>query len=270
MNDHVDLEAVKGVQQKVWSTGDFSEVAKTVQTTSDALVNALDVMPGERVLDVACGSGNAAIPAARPFAQVTALDYVPELLERGRERARAERLEIEFVEGDAENLPFEDGSFDVVLSVFGVMFAPDHQRAANELLRVCRPGGRIGLACWVPDGYVGEMFKTVAGHTPPPPPGVQPPSLWGTEDHLKELFGDGIGELRAERRANRMKFHSAEHQSEFMRTNFGPTQMAYAAVGEEGEEALGADLAALTERYNVGEGVLVVDAEYLQVVATRA
>ena len=195
----VNLEAVKQIQQKVWSEGDFSMVGDRLGIVGEELAEAAEIIPGDRVLDVACGSGNTTIPAARrAWGNTVGLDYVPELLERGRERAAAERLDIDFVEGDAENLPFDDASFDVVLSSFGVMFAPDHQKAADELLRVCKPGGRIGMANWVPDGFVGEMFTTTAKHAPPPP-GVQPPPLWGTEDHLRELLGDGVSSLEVER-----------------------------------------------------------------------
>ena len=184
MSEGVDLEAVKQIQQGVWSEGDFSVVAGLVVTAAEDLAESLDIVPGERVLDVACGSGNGAIAAARrAWGNTTGADFVPALLERGRERAAAEHLEIEFVEGDAEDLPFEDGSFDVVMSIFGAMFAPDQPRAAAELLRVCRPGGRIGMANWVPDGFIGEMFITSAKHAPPPP-GLDPPILWGTDERL--------------------------------------------------------------------------------------
>jgi ubiquinone/menaquinone biosynthesis C-methylase UbiE len=267
----VDLEAVKQVQQKIWSEGDFAVVAQTVSIVGEELCEAVDVMPDERVLDVACGSGNATLPAARrAWGNTVGLDYVPELLERGRERAAADRLAIEFVEGDAENLPFDDASFDVVLSTFGVMFAPDHQKAADELLRVCKPGGRIGLANWVPDSFVGEMFKTTSKHAPPAP-GVQPPPLWGTEDHLRELFGDQVTDLNAERVSVKMRFRSADHWLEVFRTYFGPTKVAFERVGEDGEEALESDLRDLLERHNVaGDRALVELSDYLQVVATRA
>jgi ubiquinone/menaquinone biosynthesis C-methylase UbiE len=267
----VDLEAVKQVQQKTWSEGDFAVVAQTVSIVGEELCEAVDVFPDERVLDVACGSGNTTIPAARrAWGNTVGLDYVPELLERGRERAAAERLEIEFVEGDAENMPFEEASFDVVLSSFGVMFAPDHQKTADELLRVCKPGGRIGLANWVPDSFVGEMFMTTAKHAPPPP-GVQPPPLWGTEDHLRELFGDQVSDLNVERASVKMRFRSADHWLEVFRTYFGPIKVAFERVGEGGEEALESDLRDLLERHNVaGDRAQVELSDYLRVVATRA
>lgn len=271
MDDAIDLNAVKDVQQKTWSAGDFSMVASLIMLVAEELAEALQIVPGERVLDVACGSGNGAIAAARrSWGDVVGADFVPELLERGRERAAAERLGIEFVEGDAENLPFGDGEFDVTMSIFGAMFAPDQQQTANELLRVCKPGGRIGMANWVPDGGVGQMFMTCAKHAPPPP-GVQPPLLWGTEERLRELFGDGISDLRIERRKSRQTFRSADHWLEFFRTYFGPTKVAFERVGAEGEEPLEADLRKfLAEANTADERALVIEPEYLQVIATRA
>lgn len=268
--ERIDLRAVTEVQQKVWSEGDFARIGSTIVLVAEQLCEAANVRAGERVLDVACGHGNVALAAARrTWEPVVGLDYVPELLERGRERAAAERFEIEFVEGDAQDMPFDDESFDAVLSTFGVMFAPDHQRAADELLRVCRRGGRIGLANWVPDGFVGEMFKTVSGHAPPPA-GVAPPPLWGTGEHLRKLFGDRVSELRAERRTASQRFHSPEHFLDVFRTWFGPIKMAFERVGAEGEEALADDLRALLERHNVDETTLVLQSDYLEVVATKA
>jgi SAM-dependent methyltransferase len=271
MSEEPDLGAVKQIQQKVWSEGDFSVIASLVMSTAENLAEALEILPGEQVLDVACGSGNGAIAAARrAWGNTTGADYVPALLERGRERAAAERLEIDFVEGDAEALPFEDGSFDVVMSIYGAMFAPDQPKTASELLRVCKPGGRIGMANWVPDGFVGEMFITSAKHAPPPP-GVKPPILWGTEDHLREVFGDGISDLRVERRTLMQRFYSVDHWLEVFRTFFGPVKVAFERVGPEGADALESDLRELLERSNIaGERALVVPADYLQVIATRA
>lgn len=271
MSETVDLGAVRQAQQKTWSEGDFAMVAGMVQMVAEELVEALDIVPDERVLDVACGSGNGALAAARrAWGNTVGLDFVPALLERGRERAAAERLGVEFVEGDAAELPFGDGEFDVVISIFGAMFAPEHERTAAELLRTCKPGGRIGMANWVPDGGVGKMFMTIAKHAPPPP-GVSSPLLWGTEDHLREAFGDGVAELRVERCRSRQAFRSADHFLEFFRTYFGPTKVAYERVGPEGEAALTADLKAYLDEYNTaGERALVLEPEYLQVVATRA
>ena len=271
MNDSPDMAAVTQVQQQVWSKGDFAMVANLVYNASEELAEALEIVPDERVLDVACGSGNGAISAARrAWGGTVGADYVPELLERGRERAAAERLEVEFVEADAQALPFEDGAFDVAMSIFGAMFAPDQQKAADELLRVVRPGGRIGMANWVPDGAVGTMFRTISEHAPPPP-GVPSPLLWGSEDHVRELFGDGISDLRVERRVSRQPFRSADHYIEFFRTYFGPTQMAYERVGPDGEAALTEDLRAFLESANTaGDRAMVLEAEYLRVLATRA
>ena len=271
MSDSVDLKAVKDAQQKTWSEGDFSMVASLIMLVAEELAEALEIVPGERVLDVACGSGNGAIAAARrSWGGVVGADFVPELLERGRERAAAERLGVEFVEGDAESLPFGDGEFDVAMSIFGAMFAPDQQKAADELLRVCKPGGRIGMANWVLDSGVGQMFMTCAKHAPPPP-GVAPPLLWGTEDHLREVFGDGIADLSVVRKKSRQTFRSADHWLEFFRTYFGPTKVAFERVGPEGEAALEADLRKfLAEANTAGDRALVLEPEYLQVIATRA
>jgi ubiquinone/menaquinone biosynthesis C-methylase UbiE len=271
MTETPDFAAVTQAQQQTWSKGDFAMVANIVYNASESLAEDLDIVPDERVLDVACGSGNGAIAAARrTWGGTVGADYVPALLERARERAAAERLEIEFVEADAQDLPFGDASFDVAMSIFGAMFAPDQEKAAAELLRVVRPGGRIGMANWTPEGSVGKMFMAIAKHAPPPP-GVPSPLLWGTEDHLRELFGDGIAELRTERRLSRQPFRSADHYIEFFRTYFGPTQMAYERVGADGEQALTDDLRAFLEAENTaGDRAMVLEAEYLQVTATRA
>lgn len=271
MSDAVDLGAIRDVQQKTWSEGDFAMVAGIVMMVAEELAEALDIVPDERVLDIACGSGNGALAAARrAWGNTVGADFVPALLERGRERAAAERLDVEFVEADATDLPFGDGEFDVVISIFGAMFAADQEKAAAELLRTCKPGGRIGMANWVPDGAVGKMFTTIAKHAPPPP-GVQSPLLWGTEERLRELFGDGISELRVERRTNRQAFRSADHFLKFFRTYFGPTKVAFERVGPEGEAALEADFRAYLDGFNTaGERALVLEPEYLQVVATRS
>ena len=200
MNDAPDYAAVTEAQQKVWSEGDFAMVAGLVNFGAENLAEALDIVAGERCLDVACGSGNLALAMARrAWGNTVGADFVPALLERGRERAAAERLEVEFVEADAQDLPFEDASFDVAASIFGAMFAPDQERTAAELLRVVKPGGRIGMANWTPDGGVGALFMTIAKHTGGPPPGVMPPALWGVEERIRELFGDGVSSLSLER-----------------------------------------------------------------------
>lgn len=271
MSDAPDFQAVTQIQQGIWSKGDFAMVAALVYPAAEGLADGLEIVPDERVLDVACGSGNAAIAAARrSWGGVVGADYVPALLERGRERAAAERLGVEFVEADAQNLPFDDASFDVTMSIFGAMFAPDQPQTAAELLRVTKPGGRIGMANWTPDGAVGEMFQTISKHAPPPP-GVESPLRWGTEDRIRELFGDGVADIRFERRISRQPFRSAEHYVEFFRKYFGPTQMAYERVGPEGEQALTDDfLAFLNEANTAGDRAMVLEAEYLQLVATRA
>ncbi|HET7444751.1 MAG TPA: methyltransferase domain-containing protein [Solirubrobacterales bacterium] len=271
MNDAPDLQAITQIQRSIWSEGDFAMVANLVYFPSEALAEALEIVPDERVLDVASGSGNAAIAAARrAWGNTVSSDFVPALLERGRERAAAERLEIEFVEADAQDLPFDDASFDVTISVYGAMFAPDQPKTAAELLRVTKPGGRIGMANWTPEGAVGGMFKTISKHAPPPP-GIDPPVLWGTEDRVRDLFGDGVSDIRFERRLSRQPFRSPDHYIEFFRTWFGPAKMAFERVGADGEQALEDDLRAYLGQVNTaGERALVLEGEYLQVVATRA
>jgi SAM-dependent methyltransferase len=272
MNESPDLKAVTQAQQRTWSEGDFAMVASLVVSAAEGLAEALEIVPDERVLDVACGSGNGAIAAARrAWGNTVGADFVPALLERGRERAAAERLEIEFVEADAQDLPFADASFDVAMSIFGAMFAPDQERTAAELLRVVKPGGRIGMANWTPDGGIGALFLIVAKHVGGPLAGVAPPPLWGLEEHLRELFGDGIFELRVEKRTSRQAFRSADHYLEFFRAYFGPVKTAYDKVGPEGEAALTADLRAFLQQQNTAGGrALVLEPEYLQVIATRA
>lgn len=266
----VDFGAITQLQQQIWSKGDFAHVAPVVQFVAERLVDAVDVMPDERVLDVACGSGNTALAAARCFGRVTGMDFVPALLEHGRARAEAELLEVEFVEGDAQELPFADASFDVTLSTFGAMFAPDQERTAAELLRVTRPGGRIGMANWVPGDFVEEVFKATAKHLPPPP-ALTPPVAWGTEERLRELFGDGISDLQITRQVSTQRFRSIDHFLEFFRSWFGPTIAAFEQVGPEGEDALAADLRAAAAKYNRGgERAAALAAKYAQVVAIRA
>jgi len=271
MSDAVDMQALREAGLKTWSEGDFAVVAAIVMMVSEELVEALDVVPGERILDVACGSGNAAIAAARrSWGNVVGVDFVPALLERARERAAAERLDVEFVEGDAADLPFGDAEFDVLTSVFGAMFAPEQEKAATELLRVTKPGGRIGMANWVPDGPVSQIFAIVAKHAPPPP-GFTPPVLWGTEDRVRELFGDGVSDLKMERRVSRQAFRSVDHYLEIFRSYFGPIKLAFDRVGPDGEAALEADLREQLEQCNTaGDRAFVLEPEYLQVIARRA
>jgi SAM-dependent methyltransferase len=272
MADTPDFAAATQMQQQTWSKGDFSMVGALVFYAAEDLAEALEIFPGEKVLDVACGSGNGALAAARrAWGNTIGLDFVPELLERARERAAAERLDVEFVEGDAQDLPFGDGEFDVTTSIFGAMFAPDQKRTASELLRVTKPGGRIGMANWCPDGGLERLFMTVVKHTGGPPPGVAPPVLWGSEDHVRELFGDGVSDLRAERVKSRQAFFSADQYIDFFRTYFGPIKSAYEKVGSDGEEALSEDLRAMLAEVNTaGERALVLEPEYLRVIATRS
>jgi SAM-dependent methyltransferase len=265
-----DLAAVKGRQQRMWAAGDFAQVGATLTIVGETLCEAVGLRAGQRVLDVAAGAGNAALAAARRFGAVTAADYVPEVLERGRERAAGERLPVAFVEGDAEALPFPDASFDVVLSTFGVMFAPDQERAARELLRVCRPGGTIGLANWTAEGWIGDVFRA-NGRRVPPPAGVASPLLWGNEARLRDLFGDGVAELRATRRDFVFRYRSPEHWLDFWRAYYGPTVTAFAALDADGQAALARDLLDVVARHNqADDGTMVVPGEYLEVVATRA
>ncbi len=265
-----DLTTIKGRQQKAWSSGDYGKVGITLLVMGELLCEAVDLHPGQRVLDVACGNGNASLAAARRFCEVVGIDYVPMLLDEGRERAKAEGLAVDFREGDAEEIPFPDASFDVVLSTLGAMFAPNQEKAADELLRVCKPGGTIGMANWVPDGYVGDLFRTM-GKRVPPPGGLKPPFVWGTEEGLLELFGDGIGSLEARRRSFMWRYPSARHHVEFMRGYYGPLNKAFEALDEEGQKALEEELISVVERYNrAGDGTAAVwPGDYLEVVATR-
>ena len=266
-----DLEAIKVKQQQTWASGDYHAIAARIPIISELLCDTADLRAGSRVLDVAGGSGNTAIAAARCGADVVSLDYVPSLLERSQERARVEGLSYETVEGDAEALPFDDASFDAVVSVVGVMFAPNHQRAAAELLRVCRPGGTIALASWCPDSFIGGLFRTTAAHVPQPA-GLQPPGKWGTEDHLNSLLGDGVTGMRVERRTFTWRFSSPEALVDLFREYYGPTLKAFAALDEAGQQALYADLVKLVSESDrlAGEDAVAVPADYLEVVATRA
>ena len=263
----VDLVAVKARQQIMWASGDFAVIGTTLQSVGESLCEAVDLESGARVLDVACGNGNAALAAARRWARVTGVDYVPALLERAAERARAERLELQWIEGDAERLPFEDGVFDLALSTFGVMFAPDQAQAARELMRVVKPGGKIGLANWTPEGFVGRMLKTVGRHVPPPA-GVASPSLWGTEQRLQELF-QGARSVRAQRRDFVFRYESVAHFIEVFRRFYGPTYKAFGALDEQGQARLCKDLEQLAGEYNRRSTSFVVPAEYLEVVIER-
>lgn len=264
-----DLTAIKQRQQQTWAAGDFSRIATTAIIVGELLCEAVEVHAGQKVLDVATGSGNTALAAARRWCDVTGVDYVPALLAQGRERAVVERLPISFREGDAESLPFPDVSFDVVLSTFGAMFAPDQEKTAQELLRVCRSGGKIGMTNWTPDGLIGEIFRTTSRYLPPPP-GLKPPVLWGTEARLRELFGDGITSLQINRRSLVFRYRSVQHWLEFFRTYFGPTLKAFEALDAAGQGSLARDLTDLMHQFNrSGDATMVVSGDYLEVVASK-
>jgi ubiquinone/menaquinone biosynthesis C-methylase UbiE len=263
----VDLAAVKARQQATWASGDFAVIGTTLQIVGESLCEAVDLEAGSRVLDVACGNGNATLAAARRWCKVTGLDYVPALLDRAGERAVAEHLDVELVEGDAEQLPFEDAHFDVALSTFGVMFAPDQERAARELMRVVKPGGKIGLSNWTPEGFVGQMLKTVGQHVPPIK-GVASPVYWGTEARLAELFR-GVRSVHVTRKEFAFRYESPAHFIDVFRRFYGPTFKAFGALEGEGQERLYADLVALIARFNRRKTSVVVPSEYLDVVIDR-
>jgi SAM-dependent methyltransferase len=265
----VDLGAVKARQQAAWATGNYAVVGTTLQIVGESLCEALDLRAGSRVLDVAAGNGNATLAAARRFCEVTSTDYVGTLLEAGKVRALAEGQAIAFQEADAENLPFADGSFDVVLSTFGVMFTPDQQKAAAELARVCKPGGKIGLANWTPESFIGQLFKTI-GRYVSPPAGVKSPALWGTRARLEELFGGTAREIRTTSRHFTFRYRSPEHWIEVFRTWYGPTNRTFAALDAAKQAEFTRDILALIARDNrSGDGTMVLPAEYLEVVIER-
>jgi ubiquinone/menaquinone biosynthesis C-methylase UbiE len=265
-----DLTQVKRRQQQMWASGDFHAIATLIQPVADQLCQTADLQAGWRVLDVATGSGNAAIAAARCGCEVVGIDYVPALLERGRRRAEAEGVEIELREGDAEAIPFAAAGFDAVLSVFGAMFAPDHSQAASELMRVTRPGGKIGLATWTQDGFIGRMLKVVAHHVPPAP-GVASPLLWGSKAYVSALFGAGIQAMASNERTFTFRFRSAEAFVEHFRAYYGPTLKAFEAAGPDGADALHADLVELVQDYTgADEGPVAIPATWLETVATRS
>jgi ubiquinone/menaquinone biosynthesis C-methylase UbiE len=264
-----DLAALKTRQQAAWSSGNYAIVGTTLQIVGEQLCEALDLNSGSTVLDVAAGNGMASLAAARRWCDVTSTDYVPALLEQGRARAAAEGAVIEFREADAENLPFTDDSFDVVLSTFGVMFTPNQDRAAAELLRVCKPKGRIGLANWTPEGFIGQMFKTL-GKFLPPPAGAKSPAMWGTRARLNEMFDAGASTIRAESRLFNFRYRSPQHFLEIFKTYYGPVLKAFAALEPAKQQQLHDDLHALIVRMNRGSGgSMVVPSEYLEVVITK-
>jgi ubiquinone/menaquinone biosynthesis C-methylase UbiE len=269
--DRPDLAAIKSRQQATWASGDFSMVAARIVLVAEQLADSCDLRAGSQVLDVAAGNGNATLAAARSGAHVLGVDYVPALLEDGRARAVAEALDVEFRLGDAEDLPVRDHTMDATLSVFGTMFAPDHQRTADELIRVTRSGGTIGLASWTPDGFIGEMFRVITSHVPGPA-GVASPLLWGTEAHLSDLFGAAVADARHVERTCTFRFPSASDFVAFFRRWYGPTLKAFAALDDVGRQALAGDLADLADRFDRhhdGGGVAIA-ATYLESVLTLA
>ena len=264
-----DLATLKARQQAAWSSGNYAVVGATLQIVGEELCEALDLKAGSKVLDVAAGNGMASLAAARRWCDVTSTDYVPALLERGRARAAAEGMEIEFREADAENLPFDDNHFDTVLSTFGVMFTPNQERAAAELMRVCKPKGKIGLANWTPDGFIGQVFKTLGKHLPPPA-GAKSPALWGTSARLHEMFDAGARSIRAESRLFKFRYRSPAHFLDVFKTYYGPVLKAFAALEPAKQEELHNDLHALIVRMNrSGDTTMVVPSEYLEVVITK-
>ncbi|RIK94444.1 MAG: SAM-dependent methyltransferase [Proteobacteria bacterium] len=261
-----DFSAIKQRQQATWATGDYAVVGTTLQIVGERLCEAVDLIAGERVLDVAAGNGNATLAAARRFADVTSTDYVEALLDRGKERAAAERLPVTFQQADAEALPFADGSFDVALSTFGVMFTPNQEKSAAELARVVRKGGRIGLANWTPEGFIGQLFKIIGQHVPPPA-GIKSPALWGTETRLKELFPGH--QIKTAKQIFHFRYKSPDHWLDIFKTYYGPTNRAFAALDAAKQADLQADLMGLLQRMNRGgKDTLIVPSEYLEIVVT--
>jgi len=264
-----DLGAIKIKQQATWASGDYHVIGTQILIVAEELIETLDVRSTDRLLDVATGSGNAALAAARRGCEVVGVDYVPALLERARQRAVAEGVEATFVDGDAEALPFADDSFDVVASVFGAMFAPDHQQTASELLRVTRSGGRIGLVAHTPDGFIGQLFKTIGRHVAPPA-GLASPVLWGTRAHLDELMGDAAAEVTSETREMVFRAPTPQAYIDQWRASYGPTLKAFEAVGEAGSQALEADILELIGRFNrADDGTMVVPNTYLEAVIVK-
>lgn len=264
-----DLAALKARQQGAWSSGDYSVVGTTLQIVGEDLCEALDIRPGQKVLDVAAGNGNVSLAAARRWCDVVSTDYVPALLERGRERAAAERLPMNFQEADAEALPFGDASFDSVVSTFGVMFAPDHDKSAAEMIRVCRSGGKIGLANWTPEGFIGQLFKTIGKHLPPPA-GAKSPALWGTRAQIEAMFASQASAIDIEARHFIFRYRSAAHWLDVFKSWYGPVLKAFAALEPAAQAALADDLTALAEKFNrSGDATMIVPSEYLEIVVTR-
>jgi SAM-dependent methyltransferase len=270
MTTSLNLEGIKAKQQATWESGDYGAVAALIHPISEDLVQAADLSAGSRVLDVATGTGNAAIAAARCLCEVVGVDYVQDLMDRGIARAEAERLPVTYRLADAEQLPCDDGEYDAVLSVVGVMFAPNQEQSAAELLRVIRPGGTIALANWTPDGFIGHLFKTISRRVPPPA-GVRPPVEWGSADRIHELFGHQVTDLRVIPKEFVFRFASAADLADYFRVNYGPTLKAFAALDEDGRKQLHEDLVELADRFNSAtDGTLKVRSAYVQVLAYKA
>jgi ubiquinone/menaquinone biosynthesis C-methylase UbiE len=264
------LGPIKSRQQAAWASGDFAVIGTTLQIVGEELCEALDVRSGQSVLDVAAGNGNAALAAARRWCNVTASDYVPALLDRVRERALAERLPIKTEIADAEALPFADASFDIVTSTFGAMFTPNHEKPATEMLRVCRSQGKIGLANWTPEGFIGQLFKTIGKYIPPPA-GMKSPALWGTKAHIEELFGKDASKVDTEAKAFMFRYRSDDHWIDIFKTYYGPVLKVFEALDAPSRVALTVDLKTLIAQFNLArDGTMVVPGEYLQaIIATR-
>lgn len=264
-----DMAKLKAGQQATWSSGDYGVIGVTLQIVGETLCEAIDLRGGERVIDIAAGNGNASLAAARRFAIVTSTDYVSSLLEQGRHRANAEGLDLAFAEADAEALNFADGSFDVALSTFGIMFTADHVKAAQEMQRVVRSGGRIGMANWTPESFIGRLLKTVGAHAPPSPV-AKPPVLWGSSDWLREHFGKQTADLTIERRVFTFRYRSPKHWLGLFRTWYGPMLKAFATLDEDGVTTLENDILTLIAQHNrTSDGTMVVPSEYLEVVIRK-
>lgn len=264
-----DLKAIKAKQHAAWSSGDYAVIGATIQLVGERLAEAMDLHSGERVLDIAAGNGNITLAAARRWCDVTSTDYVDALLARGRKRAEAEGFEINFQIADAENLPFKDGSYDAVVSTFGAMFSPDQSSTASEMQRVCRSGGRIGLANWTPDGFIGQMFKTIGKYLPPPA-GAKSPALWGTREWIEAAFGASAAKIVTEPRDHMFRFRSPQHFLDMFRDYYGPMLKAFEALDAAGKQGLAGDIIELIGRHNQsGDATMVVPGEYLEVVVTK-
>ncbi len=264
-----DLKAVKTKQHAAWSSGDYALIGVTLQIVGEQLAEALDLRAGQKVLDIAAGNGNVSLAAARRWCDVTSTDYVESLLARGRKRAEADGLRVDFRVADAEHLPFEDGSFDAVVSTFGAMFSPDQDSTAAEMLRVCRSGGKIGLANWTPTGFIGQMFKVIGKYLPPPA-GVKSPALWGTSEWMQKAFGANASNIVAEPRMFNFRYRSPQHFLDIFREFYGPMLKAFEALDAAGQKGLARDLLALIGELNMAsDGTMVVPGEYLEVVVTK-